>query len=35
MDFTSDAGTELVRFLKEDLQYGNGTRLWDAVDFLA
>jgi Ca-activated chloride channel family protein len=23
----------LIRFLKEELQYGNGTRLWDAVDF--
>jgi len=23
---------ELIRFLKEELQYGNGTRLWDAVD---
>jgi Ca-activated chloride channel family protein len=22
----------LIRFLKEELQYGNGTRLWDAVD---
>jgi Ca-activated chloride channel family protein len=24
---------ELIRFLKDKLQYGNGTRLWDAVDF--
>jgi Ca-activated chloride channel family protein len=23
---------ELIRFLKDKLQYGNGTRLWDAVD---
>ena len=29
--FTNDR-TELVRFLREELQYGNGTRLWDAVD---
>jgi Ca-activated chloride channel family protein len=31
-EFTNDRN-ELIRFLKEDLQYGNGTRLWDAVDF--
>jgi len=31
-EFTSNRN-ELVRFLKEELQYGNGTRLWDAVDF--
>ena len=31
-EFTNDR-TELIRFLKEKLQYGNGTRLWDAVDF--
>src|SRR5438105_5552751 len=30
-DFTSNRN-ELVRFLKEELQYGNGTRLWDAVN---
>jgi Ca-activated chloride channel homolog len=30
-DFTNDRN-ELVRFLKDELQYGNGTRLWDAVD---
>src|SRR6202171_5580896 len=24
---------ELIRFLKEELHYGNGTRLWDAADF--
>src|SRR5580704_18418733 len=30
-EFTSDRN-ELIRFLKEELQYGNGTRLWDAVD---
>jgi Ca-activated chloride channel family protein len=30
--FTSDRNA-LIRFLKEDLQYGNGTRLWDAVQF--
>ena len=30
-DFTNNRN-ELVRFLKEELQYGNGTRLWDAVD---
>jgi Ca-activated chloride channel family protein len=29
--FTHDRD-ELVRFLHEDIQYGNGTRLWDAVD---
>jgi Ca-activated chloride channel family protein len=28
----SNNRTELIRFLKEELQYGNGTRLWDAVD---
>jgi Ca-activated chloride channel homolog len=31
-EFTNNRNT-LVRFLKEELQYGNGTRLWDAVDF--
>jgi Ca-activated chloride channel family protein len=31
-EFTNNRN-ELIRFLKEDLQYGNGTRLWDAVDF--
>src|ERR1700680_2707711 len=31
-EFTSNRN-ELIRFLKEELQYGNGTRLWDAVDF--
>jgi len=31
-EFTNDRN-ELIRFLKEDLQYGNGTRLWDAVDY--
>lgn len=30
-EFTNNR-VELVRFLKEELQYGNGTRLWDAVD---
>ena len=30
-EFTNNRN-ELVRFLKEELQYGNGTRLWDAVD---
>jgi len=30
-DFTNDRD-ELILFLKEGLQYGNGTRLWDAVD---
>jgi Ca-activated chloride channel family protein len=30
-DFTNNRD-ELIRFLKEELQYGNGTRLWDAVD---
>jgi Ca-activated chloride channel family protein len=30
-EFTNDRN-ELVRFLKEELQYGNNTRLWDAVD---
>jgi VWFA-related protein len=29
-EFTHDRD-ELVRFLHEDMQYGNGTRLWDAV----
>jgi Ca-activated chloride channel family protein len=31
-EFSSDRNG-LIRFLKEELQYGNGTRLWDAVDF--
>jgi Ca-activated chloride channel family protein len=31
-EFTNNR-SELIRFLKEELQYGNGTRLWDAVDF--
>jgi Ca-activated chloride channel homolog len=31
-DFTGDRN-ELIEFLKDKLQYGNGTRLWDAVDF--
>jgi Ca-activated chloride channel family protein len=30
-EFTNNRD-ELVQFLKEKLQYGNGTRLWDAVD---
>jgi Ca-activated chloride channel family protein len=30
-EFTNNRN-ELIRFLKEELQYGNGTRLWDAVD---
>jgi Ca-activated chloride channel family protein len=30
-EFTSNR-TDLIRFLQEKLQYGNGTRLWDAVD---
>src|SRR4029079_8472503 len=30
-EFTNNRN-ELVRFLKEELQYGNNTRLWDAVD---
>src|SRR5438552_1485114 len=30
-EFTADR-TDLIYFLKEELQYGNGTRLWDAVD---
>jgi Ca-activated chloride channel family protein len=30
-EFTNNRD-ELIRFLKEELQYGNGTRLWDAVD---
>ena len=31
-EFTSNRD-ELIRFLEDKLQYGNGTRLWDAVDF--
>jgi Ca-activated chloride channel homolog len=31
-EFSNDRN-ELIQFLKEKLQYGNGTRLWDAVDF--
>jgi len=31
-EFTSDRN-ELIGFLKDKLQYGNGTRLWDAVDY--
>ena len=31
-EFTGNR-SELVQFLKDKLQYGNGTRLWDAVDF--
>jgi Ca-activated chloride channel family protein len=31
-EFTSDRN-DLIEFLKDKLQYGNGTRLWDAVDF--
>jgi Ca-activated chloride channel homolog len=31
-EFTSDR-SELISFLKDKLQYGNGTRLWDAVDY--
>jgi Ca-activated chloride channel family protein len=31
-EFTNNRD-ELIRFLREELQYGNGTRLWDAVDF--
>lgn len=31
-EFTSDRN-ELISFLKDKLQYGNGTRLWDAVDY--
>src|ERR1700722_19309049 len=31
-EFTSDRN-DLIQFLKDKLQYGNGTRLWDAVDF--
>jgi Ca-activated chloride channel family protein len=31
-EFTGDRN-ELIQFLKDKLQYGNGTRLWDAVDF--
>jgi Ca-activated chloride channel family protein len=31
-EFTGDRN-ELIRFLKDKLQYGNGTRLWDAVDY--
>ena len=30
-EFTNNRDA-LIRFLKEELQYGNGTRLWDAVD---
>ncbi len=30
-EFTNDSEA-LVRFLRDKLQYGNGTRLWDAVD---
>ncbi|HVZ20100.1 MAG TPA: VWA domain-containing protein [Vicinamibacterales bacterium] len=30
-EFTSDRDA-LIRFLRDQLQYGNGTRLWDAVD---
>src|SRR3984885_8414061 len=30
-DFTNDRN-DLIQFLKDKLQYGNGTRLWDAVD---
>jgi Ca-activated chloride channel homolog len=31
-EFTNNRDA-LIRFLKDKLQYGNGTRLWDAVDF--
>jgi Ca-activated chloride channel family protein len=31
-EFTNNRDA-LIRFLHEQLQYGNGTRLWDAVDF--
>jgi Ca-activated chloride channel family protein len=31
-EFTNSR-TELIQFLRDKLQYGNGTRLWDAVDF--
>jgi Ca-activated chloride channel family protein len=31
-EFTNNRD-QLIRFLREELQYGNGTRLWDAVDF--
>src|SRR5712671_1557590 len=31
-EFTNDRN-DLIQFLKDKLQYGNGTRLWDAVDF--
>jgi Ca-activated chloride channel family protein len=31
-EFTGDRN-DLIQFLKDKLQYGNGTRLWDAVDF--
>ena len=31
-EFTSDRDA-LIGFLRDKLQYGNGTRLWDAVDF--
>ncbi|HWW84814.1 MAG TPA: VWA domain-containing protein [Vicinamibacterales bacterium] len=30
-EFTNNQ-QELIHFLREELQYGNGTRLWDAVD---
>ena len=30
-EFTSDRD-ELIRYIHEDVGYGNGTRLWDAVD---
>jgi len=30
-EFTNDRN-DLIRFLRDGLQYGNGTRLWDAVD---
>jgi Ca-activated chloride channel family protein len=31
-EFNNDRDA-LIRFLQDKLQYGNGTRLWDAVDF--
>jgi Ca-activated chloride channel family protein len=31
-EFTNNRD-DLIRFLRDELQYGNGTRLWDAVDF--
>ena len=31
-EFTNNRN-ELIQFLKDKLQYGNGTRLWDAVDY--